>query len=189
MAYTRLSTRLITSIATGALAIGCVADWDMDEPIPDDPEYGDSLPGGDGKADGYTVPASLGLDKDGVLYLTFDDGPSPNLTPRILDVLRAHGVPATFFVIGGSIAGNEDILRREHDEGHIIGNHQWYHEIADQSEFRSWVVRLRDRVREIVGDQPLYFRYPYGAMSSWKEAILKEEGYSHGGIGWDIDRP
>jgi peptidoglycan/xylan/chitin deacetylase (PgdA/CDA1 family) len=177
---------LTTFSAFSAFAAACGGPDDDDaEPVGDDPEFGDSLP--DGKADGYTVPSSLGLDKNHVVYLTFDDGPSPALTPKILDVLKRHGAKATFFVTGGNIAGNEAILRRARDEGHIIANHQWQHVVATSAQFRPWVQRERDLIRATVGEMPLYFRYPYGAMTISKEMVLKSEGYVDGGIGWDID--
>ena len=58
-----------------------------------------------------------------VLALTIDDAPHPDLTPRILDVLAEHGVPATFFVLGQNIAGNEELIARMKDAGHELGNH------------------------------------------------------------------
>jgi peptidoglycan/xylan/chitin deacetylase (PgdA/CDA1 family) len=156
-----------------------------DTPVADDRDDGDSL--ADAKADGYTVPASLGLDKHRKVYLTFDDGPSPKLTPKILDTLKRHGAPATFFITGVNINGNEVILRRARDEGHILANHQWRHVVASAADFRAWVKKERDLLAAVAGPMPLYFRYPYGAMTAAKEAILKAEGYGHGGIGWDID--
>jgi peptidoglycan/xylan/chitin deacetylase (PgdA/CDA1 family) len=170
-----------------ALLVAACAPAVDDEHVHDDAEFGDSLPWDEGKADGYGVPASLGLDKDRVVYLTFDDGPSPVHTPRVLDTLAAHGARATFFITGTSIAGNEALLRRMRDEGHIVANHQWSHRVATSSQFRGWVTRERDLLRSIAGDMPLYFRYPYGAMASWKETILRAEGYADGGVGWDID--
>ncbi|MSP61421.1 MAG: polysaccharide deacetylase family protein [Myxococcales bacterium] len=175
-----------------ALAPGCGEPGE--EPLLDDPDFGDTLEGapegseeGEGKEDGFGVPGSLGLNKQGVIYLTFDDGPSPALTPRILDVLSRHQIKATFFVTGTNIAGNEKILRRERDEGHIVANHQWQHIQASPSQFATWVPRERDVLRQIVGEMPLYFRYPYGAMTGAKEAILRQNGYRDGGIGWDMD--
>ncbi len=155
----------------------------------DDEEIGDSLPI-DGKSDtiGISVPSSLRLDKDKIVYLTFDDGPSRANTPKILDVLAAHDVKATFFVTGLSIAGNEALIRRQRDEGHVIGSHQWSHVIASQAQFRGFVKKERDKLREIVGDDhALLFRFPYGAGATWKNTILREEGYLDGGIGWDVD--
>lgn len=165
---------------------GCAPVDDAEVGVDVDAEHGDSLPP-DSKADGYSVPASLGLDKRGVVYLTFDDGPNPVTTPRVLDVLARHGARATFFITGAAIAGNEALLRRMRDEGHIVANHQWSHVIASSAQFKTWVVRERDTLRGIVGEMPLYFRYPYGAMAGWKETILKQEGYADGGVGWDID--
>jgi peptidoglycan/xylan/chitin deacetylase (PgdA/CDA1 family) len=69
------------------------------------------------------------LPKDAkVAYLTFDDGPSSNVTPRILDILKQNNIKATFFVIGSSVKENPDILRREEKEGHTIGNHTYTHD-------------------------------------------------------------
>ena len=170
-----------------ALVLVACAPVDEEELVHDDAELGDSLPFDEGKADGYGVPASLGLDKNRVVYLTFDDGPSAVHTPRVLDTLRAHGAKATFFITGGSIAGNEGLIRRMRDEGHIVANHQWSHVIASSTQFRGWVTRERDLLRSIAGEMPQFFRYPYGAMASWKETILKAEGYLDGGVGWDID--
>lgn len=154
----------------------------------DDDAVGDSLAdGADGKADGANVPRSLALDKHKIAYLTFDDGPSRAYTPKILDVLKAHHAKATFFITGANIAGNEALLRRERDEGHIVGNHQWQHVKASSATFTGYVTRERELLREVVGEMPQYFRFPYGAGASWKDAILKQEGYIDGGVGWDVD--
>jgi peptidoglycan-N-acetylglucosamine deacetylase len=174
------------SASRALLCLALAACAPSEDFIEDDAEIGDSLPFGD-KSDGYTVPSSLGLDKRKIVYLTFDDGPSAVHTPRILDILAAHGAKATFFVTGTSIAGNERIIRRAADEGHIIANHQWRHIQATTTQFRDFVTRGRDTLRGIAGDMPLYFRYPYGAMTPWKETVLKAEGYGDGGVGWDVD--
>src|SRR5260221_2658527 len=67
------------------------------------------------------------------VYLGFDDGPVAGPTDRILDVLKRYGVKATFFIEGSHVATNEDILRREIQEGHHLGNHLWLHELAVMS--------------------------------------------------------
>src|SRR5688572_26412462 len=103
--------------ALSLVLAACAGNEDMHEDVlEDDASWGDSLPFGD-KSDGYTVPSSLGLDKDKVVYLTFDDGPSAAHTPRILDILADHGAKATFFITGTSIAGNEAIIKRAAAEG------------------------------------------------------------------------
>jgi peptidoglycan/xylan/chitin deacetylase (PgdA/CDA1 family) len=137
---------------------------------------------------GVAVPRSLDLDKRKIVYLTFDDGPNRALTPRILDVLARHRAKATFFLTGDNIRGNEDIVRREAAEGHIVANHQQKHVVASTSQFAQWVPFERDAIDRVVGTpQPKYFRYPYGDGNAAKEAILKREGYVDGGVGWDLD--
>lgn len=61
------------------------------------------------------------------VYLTFDDGPSTKVTPRILNTLRDNGIPATFFVLGSQVDRNPEIVRRAYDEGHKIANHGYSH--------------------------------------------------------------
>lgn len=63
-----------------------------------------------------------------VVYLTFDDGPSPQVTPRVLDILKANNIKATFFTIGKMDQYNPKILLREKNEGHVIGNHSYSHD-------------------------------------------------------------
>lgn len=62
-----------------------------------------------------------------VVALTFDDGPNPMTTPKVLKILKKYKAKATFFVVGQSVAGNEGILREELKDGHDIGNHSWNH--------------------------------------------------------------
>src|SRR5690606_18172946 len=61
------------------------------------------------------------------LVLTFDDGPDPNYTPRILDILKEENVPASFFIVGAMAEKNIPILKRIYDEGYEIGNHTYLH--------------------------------------------------------------
>lgn len=61
------------------------------------------------------------------LHLTFDDGPHPEFTPAVLDLLKAHGATATFFLIGNRIDGHPELVRRIVAEGHALGNHSWSH--------------------------------------------------------------
>lgn len=135
------------------------------------------------------VATVKGLPRAGKIYLTFDDGPHPVITPKILDVLKAHNAPATFFVLGSNIKGREAILKRQANEGHIVGSHQWDHTIfKDATTFRDQIVRTRDAIANVAGTaQPKFFRYPYGAKAPWKETILAEEGYPDGGVFWHID--
>ena len=75
----------------------------------------------------------------GGVALTFDDGPDPQTTPRILDTLRQHHVKATFFVVGSQVERHPDLLRRIVEEGHTIGNHTYDH--ADMSKLTPGQIR------------------------------------------------
>lgn len=141
---------------------------------------------------GSGVPTSVILDRDHVLYLTFDDGPDGATTPEVLRVLAAHGAPATFFITGWRIDGNEALLRQEAAAGHQVANHQLLHEVAPppgrDGTFRDWALRERVALDRALGHRHArYFRYPYGEGSSAKERVLRDLGYSDGGTGWDVD--
>lgn len=73
------------------------------------------------------VTLMVGNDGQKVAYLTFDDGPSPNNTPRVLDILKRENIKATFFIIGKNAENNPGILRRERDQGETIGMHSYIH--------------------------------------------------------------
>jgi peptidoglycan-N-acetylglucosamine deacetylase len=101
----------------------------------------------------------------GVVALTFDDGPDPTWTPRILKVLRREHVPATFFLIGREAERHPRLVRQELDDGHVIGDHTYAHpDLAKTPDWRSrleinagaWVVEGE------TGRRPLLFRSPYG---------------------------
>ena len=97
--------------------------------------------------------------------LTFDDGPDPQWTPQILDVLKKENAPATFFVIGESANQNDEILRREYAEGHEIGNHTFTHPEFDTATKTQLNIELNlaELVLEsYVGVKSTLFRPPYG---------------------------
>ncbi len=99
--------------------------------------------------------------------LTFDDGPHPEFTPRILDTLRAHGVKATFFAIGERAAQHRDIIKRIILEGHTIGSHTQNH--VDMSKLAFGAARKECRESHDIlaesGAKVTYFRPPWGKMS------------------------
>jgi peptidoglycan/xylan/chitin deacetylase (PgdA/CDA1 family)/GT2 family glycosyltransferase len=101
----------------------------------------------------------------GVVALTFDDGPDPTWTPRILAVLRREHVPATFFVIGQQAERYPRLLREEVQGGHVIGDHTYSH--PDLAKTADWRSRLEIdgaawAVEGATGRRPLLFRSPYG---------------------------
>ncbi|MBQ6830187.1 MAG: polysaccharide deacetylase family protein [Clostridia bacterium] len=123
-----------------------------------------------------------------LIALTFDDGPSAKNTPVLLDGLKERGVRATFFVVGENIKGNEDILKRIHNEGHVIGNHTLNHKnLAKESEagVREQLVGCSDLVEQVTGQRPVVARMPGGSLNDDTRVVLAELGLP--AIGWSVD--
>lgn len=116
-----------------------------------------------------------------VAYLTFDDGPSKNITPQILDILKQESVPATFFVLGSRAELNPDILKREYDEGHYIANHGYSHQYSQIYQSPDTVfdeyIKCENAIRNVLGN-PEYntylFRFP-GGSSGGRYADVKAQ--------------
>ncbi len=105
------------------------------------------------------------------LYLTFDDGPVPGITPWVLDTLAAHGAKATFFCIGHNCAEHPELLQRIRSEGHTVGNHTYDHVRGLRTSTRSY---LRNVLRCQVITGTRLFRPPYLSISlSQLKAVRK----------------
>ncbi|MBR3641216.1 MAG: polysaccharide deacetylase family protein [Oscillibacter sp.] len=135
------------------------------------------------------APASLSAPlPDGVqktVALTFDDGPKRATTETLLDGLRERNVPATFFVLGAELAGNEDLILRMRDEGHQIGNHTWDHVRLDGSAPASQLrqlARTEEALKEITGQSDFWVRPPYGVVG---KAV--QDGVSVPLVKWSVD--
>ena len=104
-----------------------------------------------------------------VVYLTFDDGPTPNNTPKILDILKKNNIKGTFFVIGQ----NPDMYKRIVDEGHTIAIHTYSHEYkqvyASVDAFFADLYKLRDLIKEKTGVDPKVTRFTGGSSLSGLE--------------------
>jgi peptidoglycan/xylan/chitin deacetylase (PgdA/CDA1 family) len=103
---------------------------------------------------------SQGPAAEGLVALTFDDGPGPQ-TPDILDLFRQHGGHGTFFVLGESVEGREEILGRTIAEGHEIGNHTFSHPHAMDATDDELAHDIA-RCQRLLGHAPVLFRPPYG---------------------------
>ena len=105
------------------------------------------------------------------IALTFDDGPHAVYTPKLLDGLKKRGIHATFFLIGKNIEGNEDIVKRIQDEGHLIGSHTYNHvqlNKLSESKARDEVLKGCNKIYETTGTYSSFVRPPYGA---WKKNL------------------
>ena len=121
---------------------------------------------------------------DKCVYLTFDDGAIPEVTPAILDVLAKYGVKATFFVVGDNIRKYPHIYARVIEEGHRVGNHTYHHVKGSK-------LSLNDYLREVDACELLIeqgsarlFRPPYGKMKPAQKRAILERGYEI--ILWDV---
>lgn len=122
------------------------------------------------------------------IAISFDDGPAPAYTPQILEILKRQNVQAAFFCIGKRITENEALLQRIHDEGHIIGNHSYSHDLwfdlFSSGKMAEDLQKMNKAMKKVIGVEPRLFRPPYGVTNpNLKKAILKG-GYTP--IGWSI---
>src|SRR4029077_5203892 len=102
------------------------------------------------------------------IAMTFDDGPSAENTPRLLEMLKQRNIKATFFLIGQNAAANPDIVRRILAEGHEVGNHSWTHpQLSKLSDDRvtAEITKPQDAIKDVSGYTPTLLRPPYGAIT------------------------
>ena len=126
--------------------------------------------------------------KKKTLYLTFDNGYENGYTAQMLDVLKKHKVPATFFVTGHYLNSAGDLVKRMVEEGHIIGNHSWSHpDLTTMSEEKiiEELDRVKERTEELTNQEGMsYLRPPRGVFSPRTIEIAKKAGYTH--IFWSL---
>lgn len=123
------------------------------------------------------------------MALTFDDGPSPDHTPHILDILRDHHVLATFFVVGKYVEKNPELARRIVQEGHEIGNHTFNHTGLHQTgplNATEDIIKAQETIQRVLGVEPIFYRPPYGAgnLYSLQNVARTDIQYT---VMWDID--
>ncbi len=136
--------------------------------------YASHWPGSRLFGDALTAPA-----RPGEIALTFDDGPNPAWTPKLLDVLAAHEVRATFFMLGGFAQSQAELVRRVAAEGHLVGNHSWSHPDLSRTparKVREELTRTSDLLEQTIGAPVRYFRPPFGARRPVVFRIARELG-------------
>jgi len=119
--------------------------------------------------------------------ITFDDGPNPHATPRILDVLRREGVRATFFVLGRHAERWPELVRRAALDGHQLGNHGYFHRKLHRRSpgyVRDDLTRGTEQIVRASGVRPRHFRAPHGFRSPWVTPIASSLGQRT--VGWSL---
>lgn len=113
------------------------------------------------------------------MALTFDDGPDPVHTPRLLDELARRGVPATFFCVGEAVRAHPEIVRRMVAEGHTVGSHSASHRYSSTLAFRDRVADFRDGRRAleaVLGRRVRLFRPPHGDIDLLTAIAIRVAG-------------
>lgn len=125
-----------------------------------------------------TVYHTAALSK--MVALTFDDGPSPEWTPKILDELKKAGIKATFFMIGEHVEKYPEIVKRVAEEGHEIGNHTYDHHVLIYYTMDELEKEIRDAekvIKNVTGQTTVYFRPPKAWLTPEEKKKIKAMGY------------
>ena len=120
-------------------------------------------------------------DQGNAVYLTFDDGPSPEVTPWLLETLQTFSASATWFCVGANAAKYPDLLKAVLADGHQIGNHTQHHKNAWQTPLSAYLADVKEASNHL---RTSFFRPPYGKLTPGYARKLKAHGYEV--IMWDI---
>ncbi len=124
------------------------------------------------------------------VYLTFDDGPIPEVTPWVLDELKKHNAKATFFCIGENVQKHPEIFQRILSEGHSVGNHTFNHLNGWKTSTSEYIENIEKAKRQMhnsefkIQNSKLLFRPPYGKITSKQAKTLQKKGFKI--VMWDI---
>ena len=123
------------------------------------------------------------------IAITFDDGPNPEFTPRLLDMLKERGIKATFFVVGKNVEEYPGIVTRMASDGHEVANHSWSHPALTKlgvESFRKQIENTNQAIANATGKRPVLMRPPYGATSVGLNKRLNEQ-FGLKVILWSVD--
>lgn len=117
------------------------------------------------------------------IYLTFDDGPIPEVTEWVLDILKAENVKATFFCIGDNIQKHQKVFNRIQSEGHTIGNHTFNHLNGWKTSSSDYIENFK-KCESTINNNSKLFRPPYGKISPFQAKQILKDNYKI--IMWDV---
>ncbi|MBD2503551.1 polysaccharide deacetylase family protein [Anabaena azotica] len=136
---------------------------------------------------GATIKSAKVNPSQRVIALTFDDGPWPESTAQVLDILKQNNIKATFFVVGQNVKNYPDLLRRVVAEGHTVGNHTWHHwyHFMNPQVAAYEVANTTDIIYKVTGVKTDLFRPPGGMMNNGLVAYARSNKYAV--IMWSSD--
>jgi len=122
------------------------------------------------------------------IALTFDDGPHPDITPKLIELLNKHNIKATFFCVGKNADVNPEIVANTFTGGHIIGNHSYNHsnffDLLSSKKMQKEILDTNEVITSITGKTPLLFRPPYGVTNPMLRKAIKKTNMMS--IGWSL---
>jgi len=120
--------------------------------------------------------------------ISFDDGPLPVMTERILDILKSYRAPAAFFCIGQRVEKNPEILKKISNDGHVVGNHSFLHgkffDLQSSGKMANELQQTDRAIEEAIGAKPRFFRPPYGVTNPNLAKAIRRCG--HVTVGWNV---
>lgn len=123
-----------------------------------------------------------------IVAVTFDDGPDPIQTPKVLQILKEQQIPACFFCIGHKVTGNESLIRQIIDDGHLIGNHSFTHTghfpLYSLSQMKKDMQACQSALEQVTSQKIRLFRPPFGVTNPTIAKAVRILGYTP--IGWNI---
>lgn len=126
--------------------------------------------------------------KEKIIAITFDDGPHPEITPKLLDILKQENTPATFFCIGQKIEAHPNVVKVIHKDGHLIGNHSHTHhrwfDLFGKNKMIKEIELTNETIRKLIGKVPILFRPPYGVTNPTLKGALKKTNMIS--AGWSL---
>lgn len=129
-----------------------------------------------------------GKPESNAIAITFDDGPVPGKTEKILEILNRHQVQATFFCIGHRIDDHPALVKRIYNEGHLLANHSYWHgktfDLQASAKIEKELLDTDVAMKKAIGLTPRFFRPPYGVTNPMVASAVKQRGYET--IGWSV---
>jgi len=138
---------------------------------------------------GFFVPIRWkGAPQSNAVAITFDDGPLPALTDKVLEILKSHQAQAAFFCIGHRVEKHPEIISRIHEQGHIVGNHTFLHgkffDLQLPSKMYNELQNTDYVIENAIGRKPRFFRPPYGVTNPALAYAIRKGGYVT--MGWSV---